>query len=811
MNDITPYKITHYITSYKHVFVILYALLMISSFAVIGQRVLSDAPFADNSVRVWFNAEDPDLYKLDQFNDKFGNQEWGSVLIKTDNIYDKKFLNELSQVTEEIEAISVVYRATSLANVRGNRAEGEDDLWFTSIFEANGLPQWNSEQESTQFKQRLNDNKFIENLLYKTGDSQHTFILIQSEDRKDQPGNYRQEFVEEVRQIFRNRATFEEVKFQGVASLIVALNRASLRDVFIFYSSTAVLLLVFGFLVFRSVRDTVVLVAMAMGVMAPAMAGISGSGIPYNMMTQILPVLLVAVSTANVVHLIKEFHFNRISMGNEEALQKAISMLWVAGFWAATTTLIGFASFIVSDVRPISHFGIFGSFGIGLGFLLSLTLAPALLLYLYKDVPVSESENTKPGDRFIQALPSFLDQKKYVVLAVFALCTVSLIGLKDVRVGSNFSEFLGASSTARSSFEYTKAQGFSGAAAHLSLTYNTGTLSSVEGRFSQLISLEQSLQELVATRDDFYLTLGPGKILWEAERALAQPHEDWQKFHQYTGGELSDLVFSSELSGNDQLVDFLSEDKKHVRIALLVDFMESQDLHQFRKEVEGIVRAVGIVDAEVTFTGAQVLLANMDSQISDTQRYSLMTVAVFLLVLFPILFKSIPFGLFSLFFNLFPLALIYSLMAWSNITINLATVIVGGVSLSLVVDDTIHVLVRFSQYRKMGYEWNRAVDETIATIGHSVTLTSVILISLFSVMGLSDFVPVQSFGIFMSLTVFSAWLMDLFLLPVLLKMFNNWMPQDSVDASQSDTFEMEDPAMIGELQSKTRETQGETA
>jgi len=179
MNDITPYKITHYITSYKHVFVILYALLMISSFAVIGQRVLSDAPFADNSVRVWFNAEDPDLYKLDQFNDKFGNQEWGSVLIKTDNIYDKKFLNELSQVTEEIEAISVVYRATSLANVRGNRAEGEDDLWFTSIFEANGLPQWNSEQESTQFKQRLNDNKFIENLLYKfDDDNDDNYVLV---------------------------------------------------------------------------------------------------------------------------------------------------------------------------------------------------------------------------------------------------------------------------------------------------------------------------------------------------------------------------------------------------------------------------------------------------------------------------------------------------------------------------------------------------------------------------------------------------------------------------------------------------------
>ena len=123
-------------------------------------------------------------------------------------------------------------------------------------------------------------------------------------------------------------------------------------------------------------------------------------------------------------------------------------------------------------------------------------------------------------------------------------------------------------------------------------------------------------------------------------------------------------------------------------------------------------------------------------------------------------------------------------MAWNNISIDLATVVIGGVALSLVVDDTIHVLVRFSQYRKQGYEWNKAVDETLATIGHSVTLTSVILTSLFSVMGLSNYVPVQSLGIFMSLTICMAWLMDLFLLPVLLKMYNSFFPQGVIKLSQ---------------------------
>jgi len=789
MDDSIPYKLAKFISSQKNIFIIFYVILIVTSFTIIGQRALSDEPFADNSIRIWFNSDDSDLIKFDNFNSEFGNQEWGSILIKTNDIHDKTFLNELSEVTEEIESISVVYRATSIANVRGNRIEDEDSLWFTSIFESDNSPQWKSNVELDQFKERLHDNSFVKNLLYKSGDNQHTFILIQSEDRKNHPGNYRQEYFKDIYEILQNRESFEKVSFQGVAPLIVALNRASMRDVYVFYSSTSVLIILIGFFVFRSVRDTAVLVAMAMGVMAPAMAGISAAGIPYNMMTQILPVLLVAVATANVVHLIKEFHLNRMTASNERAVQKAISMLWVAGFWAATTTLVGFSSFIMSQVRPVSQFGTFGSIGIALGFLLSLTIAPALLLHLYKNVPASEKETVKPGDHFIKALPNFLDHKKYFIMGIFVLFTLSLVGLKDVKVGSNFSEFIGSGDSTRSSFDYSKEQGFSGAAAHLSITYNSGTLSSVDGRFSKLLNLEKALEELVETRDDFYLTLGPGKMLWEAEKALYKPNVDWEKFHRYTGGQLNDLVFSSELSGNDQLIDFLSNDKTQVRVALLIDFMDSPSLHQFRREVENIVRDVGINDANVNFTGAQVLLANMDSQISDTQRFSLLTVTGFLVLLFPILFRSLSFGFFSLLFNLFPLAFIYSLMAWNNITINLATVVIGGVSLSLVVDDTIHVLVRFAQYRKLGYEWNKAVDETISTIGHSVTLTSVILISLFSVMGLSNFVPIQSFGIFMSLTVFMAWLMDLFLLPVLLKMFNEFVPQDSINPEQSEHVE----------------------
>ena len=298
--------------------------------------------------------------------------------------------------------------------------------------------------------------------------------------------------------------------------------------------------------------------------------------------------------------------------------------------------------------------------------------------------------------------------------------------------------------------------------------------------------LETGLAELVSNREDFYQYLGPGKILWEAEKAISNNSVSREVFDNYSQGQLNDLIFSSELSGNDQLIDFLSEDKASVRIALLIDFMESKDLHQFRSAVEEIISQEGFADANIIFTGNPVLLSNMDIFVAETQLYSMITVLVFLLIALPLIFKSFYLGLFGVLFNLFPLAFTYGLMGWFDININLATVVLGGVALSLVVDDTIHMLVRFQQYLKLSYAWDDAVDQAVRTIGHSITLTSVILIACFCLFSLSDFIPTKTFGILMTITVIMAWCLDLFLLPILLKYLGKMITEPvELDSSEN--------------------------
>jgi predicted RND superfamily exporter protein len=107
-------------------------------------------------------------------------------------------------------------------------------------------------------------------------------------------------------------------------------------------------------------------------------------------------------------------------------------------------------------------------------------------------------------------------------------------------------------------------------------------------------------------------------------------------------------------------------------------------------------------------------------------------------------------------------------MSWLDIKINMATVILGAISVGVVVDDTIHMFYRIQRLRGFGLNWKEAVENSLDTIGTSIYRTSVVLIVAFSCMATSDFLPTADFGIFISVSVAVALFLALFVAPYLL-------------------------------------------
>ena len=147
-----------------------------------------------------------------------------------------------------------------------------------------------------------------------------------------------------------------------------------------------------------------------------------------------------------------------------------------------------------------------------------------------------------------------------------------------------------------------------------------------------------------------------------------------------------------------------------------------------------------------------------------------MLAAVFVILL-PILFRSIRLGLLGIVINGLPLAMTFGLMGLLDIRLNMATALIGGVSIGSTVDSTLFFLNRFQTERAAGRSWREAIEAAVRGVGDGILITTGILAGGFLCMTVSSFRPTADFGVFTCFTVLTGAFLDLIIDPILLGLF----------------------------------------
>ena len=95
-----------------------------------------------------------------------------------------------------------------------------------------------------------------------------------------------------------------------------------------------VLLTLMGVVVFRNARDAAALVTTALGAVTLVGGALAAAGHALNMVTIMLPTVLIALSVADAVHLIHLFHH-----GQDAAA--AVRRIWKPSLGTTLTTVAG--------------------------------------------------------------------------------------------------------------------------------------------------------------------------------------------------------------------------------------------------------------------------------------------------------------------------------------------------------------------------------------------------------------------------------------------------------------------------------------
>ncbi len=469
--------------------------------------------------------------------------------------------------------------------------------------------------------------------------------------------------------------------------------------------------------------------------------------------------------------------------------------------YTALTTIIGFGSLVVSDIKPVIDFGWMMSAGLAVTFATSFLLFPTLLLVIGK----IESKATVDSDRFF--LPGYLARltefqgNKILVLAVM-LTVVSIAGITLLRVENSFINYFSDDTEIYQGLKLIdeKLGGTTPLEILVKLEDETEELTpeDLKEMTPEEIQEEREYLEMLRTKPELWFTPTKVELIKKAHDYLDRLPEIGKVLSfassvrvaesyaekQLDGMELSLLYTKLPASVKKTLIEpFVSIDDNEIR--LMARVLDSKPDLRRKELLETVRRDLGKIHGfeqlatykplikDVTVSGLLVLYNNMLQSLFTSQIKTIGVVMLGIAFMFLVLFRSITLSIIGILPNLLGAVVVLGVMGWSEIPMDMMTITIAAIAIGIAVDNGIHYIYRFREE----YARTRSYVETLhichSNIGKAVFYTTMTVIFGFSILMLSNFIPTIFFGVLTGAAMFIALLAALTVLPKLILL---WKP-----------------------------------
>jgi hypothetical protein len=186
--------------------------------------------------------------------------------------------------------------------------------------------------------------------------------------------------------------------------------------------------------------------------------------------------------------------------------------------------------------------------------------------------------------------------------------------------------------------------------------------------------------------------------------------------------------------------------------------VEGADPEMFGDKSIGKIKYTGLVP--LVYTAQHTLLNDLIwGFVGD---WFLVTVVMVLVI------RNLSSGILLMLPAVFPAAIVFGVMGWSNLLIDTGTVMTPAVALGVTVDDVVHFMLKFRDGMRMGKNRRNAILFAYEHCAQAMYQSWGVIALGLSVFAFSPFMPTKSFG-WMMLTLLTASLAgNLIMLPALL-------------------------------------------
>jgi uncharacterized membrane protein YdfJ with MMPL/SSD domain len=262
--------------------------------------------------------------------------------------------------------------------------------------------------------------------------------------------------------------------------------------------------------------------------------------------------------------------------------------------------------------------------------------------------------------------------------------------------------------------------------------------------------------------------VGPGAIFAEVAPALAGA-QPLARFAQDDAAVTDAYIFALS-GGNTEIGSYLHDGLSAYRLVVFFPYLDNSRLDELtRQKIPAILarhfRPMPAVTAEIS--GVTVLWANMDQAISRGQIASVAAMAIGCFATFFLSLRNWRLAAAAMFINVLPVAMIGAVLGATGQPIDMATVFIMGISLGIAVDDTSFFV---HGYLERGDDAVGALAATLRHSGPTMVATCIVIVIGFSVLLLSSFTPMRTFGGLTAIGLVLAMVCDVLVQPFLLQL-----------------------------------------
>ncbi len=595
----------------------------------------------------------------------------------------------------------------------------------------------------------------------------------------------RSEDIKAVRRIIDSQRHRAQIHLGGIPMITSDMITFIRHDLIIFGVGVLVFLVVVLAVFFRQLR-WVLLPLVCCTVTAIIMLGFLGmAGWRVTVISSNFISILLIITLSLSVHLIVRFRDLQIEhprQQHQQITRDAITSMAKPCFYTILTTIVAFASLVVSNIRPVIDFGWIMIIGLAVAFVVSFSLFPATLsLMKAADVPPARDFTRN----FTLWIAQLVHGSPRTIIFICLLIAIAIgIGTSRLKVENRFID----------NFKSTTEiyQGMTVIDQQLGGTTPLEIIIDADSAFyepSEILLEEDSEFDAGFLDDD---QGEPGYWLNPTQMGVIQNIQDYLEANSVVGKVLSIgtvVRIAEKLNGGeldafelalvhkriptniaDDLIEpYLSGDTNQVRFSARV--IESdhslnrkrllQDIHDF------LLGDMGLEKEQVHITGMLVLYNNMLQSLFRSQILTLAAVLLAIFLTFIVLFRNITLAVLGIIPNIFSAVLILGIMGWLRIPLDMMTITIASITIGIAVDDTIHYVHRLKTEYGLNKDYQALISRCHGSIGKAMYYTSVAIIFGFAILTLSNFIPTINFGLMTGVAMFVALAGNLLLLPAM--------------------------------------------